>query len=479
MKLSLLLLFCLPLGAFAQNWLPVVPGEIQHYRLPDSNHITHSLRIDSTRQFGNNTIFYLNRIIRWKNIGELVALKDQGQFLGQTMTLTANGQLILEHQSFFLDTTIVLQPFAGMGQSWLAVQQSNTQATVSNLEETQILGVTDSVKTITFSNGAVWRLSKHHGLVEAPDYLNQHAPVILTGLETAGLGDRLYRMSDFFDYQVGDVLQFGSYSNALSGGTTESCKLTFLEKQVNNAADSFIYTVEKRSVKKVFGMFNYTEFKIDTIALKYFKQDWLRMTNHHGQLLSVPWEGYSYATFFNQGIILGKKQLFGAPDNDTCAVYQVSVDLDNWLTFIDGGIECKSEERYYEVFRKQLGRTNFSYSYIDNSGGETLTGAIIQGDTIFGTIKPDWVYTQTNAPSNNVTLQPQPNPTTNTTSIPLPEGWNDGEVWVYHLSGSLERRQKVDRTDRINLDLSDLPDGLYLIKYQSKQGILTGKVLKM
>ncbi|MBN8679796.1 MAG: T9SS type A sorting domain-containing protein [Chitinophagales bacterium] len=479
MKLSLLLLLCLPFGTFAQNWLPVVPGETQHYRLPDSNHVTHSLRIDSTRQFGNNTIYYLNRIIRWKNFGELVALKDQGQFLGQTMTLAANGQLIIEHQSFFLDTAIVLQPYAGLGQSWLAVQESNTQASVTNLEETQILGVTDSVKTITFSNGAVWKLSKHHGLVEAPDYLNQNAQVKLTGLETAGLGDRLYRMSDFFDYQVGDVLQYSFYSNALSGETTESCKLTFLENQVNNAADSFSYTVERRSVKKVFGMFNYTEFKKDTIVLKYFKQDWLRIANHHGQLLSVPWEGYSYATFFNQGIILGKKQLFGAPDNDTCAVYQVPVDPDNWLTFIDGGIDCRSEERYCEVFRKQLGRTNYQYNFIDNSGGETLTGAVIQGDTIFGTIKPDWVFTQTNSPSIKATLQPEPNPTTNTISISLPEGWNDGELLVYRLSGNLEKRQKVERTDRINLDLSDLPGGLYLIMYQGKQGILTGKVLKM
>ncbi|MBL7806433.1 MAG: hypothetical protein JNN28_01370, partial [Saprospiraceae bacterium] len=63
MKLLLLPLLCLPFWAFSQNWLPVVPGETQHYRLPDSNHITHSLRIDSTKQSGNNTIYYLNRII--------------------------------------------------------------------------------------------------------------------------------------------------------------------------------------------------------------------------------------------------------------------------------------------------------------------------------------------------------------------------------------------------------------------------------
>lgn len=478
MKLLLLPLLCLPFWAFSQNWLPVVPGETQHYRLPDSNHITHSLRIDSTKQSGNNTIYYLNRIIRWKIFGELVALKDQGQFLGQTMTLTANGQLIIEHQSFFLDSSIILQPFAGLGQSWLAVQQSNTQATVTNLEETQILGLTDSVKTITFSNGAVWKLSKHHGLVEAPDYLNQHAQVTLTGLETAGLGDRLYRMSDFFDYQVGDQFEFYQYSSYQTGETEIWNKVHILETSIATP-DTLEYLVESRSKEITSGLFNDTEYHLDTFTIRYLKTEWERISSYQSEVLPIHWDGWTYATHHDKGVTIGNPKSFNQFPADTCSVYKTPTDPDNWLSFIDGGLDCYVPLQYYEVFQNGIGRTNYNYSLIDLYHHERMIGAVIQGDTVYGHISPDWVFTHNNSPSINATLQPEPNPATNTTIIPLPEGWNDGEVMMYQLSGSLEKRQKVERTDRINLDLSDLPNGIYLIKYQSKQGILTGKVLKI
>ncbi|HAD10940.1 MAG TPA: hypothetical protein DCF33_00730 [Saprospirales bacterium] len=462
----------------SQNWLPVVPGETQHYRLPDSNHITHSLLIDSVKQVGSNTIYYLNRIIRWKNIGELVALKDQGQFMGQTMTQTQDGQLVIAHEGLFLDTLIILHPSAQLGQSWLAVPESNTQATVTNVEETQFIGVTDSVKTITFSNGAVWKLSKHHGLVEAPDFQHQNAKVTLSGLETAGLGDRLYRMSDFFDYQVGDVFEYTQYSSYFTGETSYWNKSRILEKPISSP-DTLEYVVEVKTKETVNGLFNHVKYYQDTVRMQYLKKDWERISSYQSEVLPIHWEGWTYVSWHNNGIIIGHPSSWNQFPGDTCPVYRTPTNPNNWLATIEGGLECFHPYEYHEVFKSGIGRTFYSYSLIDYFYTERMYGAVIQGDTVYGHISPDWVFTQTNSPSINTTLQPEPNPTTNTTFFPLPEGWKDGEILVHHLSGSLVNRQKVEQSDRISLDLSDLPNGIYLIKYQSKQGILTGKVLKM
>jgi len=191
------------------------------------------------------------------------------------------------------------------------------------------------------------------------------------------------------------------------------------------------------------------------------------------------WDGLTYATISETGILMGNPNPVGIVSIDTCSVYRVPEDPNHWLYHIEGGIICNPVYHYYEVFRPGIGRTLYSYSLIDYFYTERMIGAVMQGDTVYGQISPDWVFTQTNFPSINATLQPEPNPTTSTTSFPLPEGWKDGEILVHHLTRSVVNRQKVEQSDRISLDLGDLPNGIYLIKYQSKQGILTGKVLKM
>lgn len=479
MKLLWLPLLCLPFLAASQNWLPVVPGETQHYRLEDSNHITHTLRIDSTAQSGGNTHFFLNRIFQWKEIdGTLVAMKDQGQFLGQSMVLTPEGKLEIHSESFFLDTLLILYPTANPGQSWLAIPESNTMAEVTALEETMVLGVPDSVKTITFDNGAVWKLSKQYGLIQAPDFLHQNATVTLSGLETAGLGDRLYQMSDMFDYQAGDIFEFFQNSIYETGETDLWYKVKILEKPVSSQ-DTLEYLAEISTKETVSGLFNHVKYYQDTISTQYLKKDWERISSYNHQVVPAFWDGLTYATLSEPGILIGNPNPVGLVPLDTCSVYRVPDDPNNWLYHIEGGIICNPGYHYYEVFRPGIGRTLYSYSLIDYFYTERMIGAVMQGDTVYGQISPDWVFTQTQVFSLRDVLRPTPNPTNNTTSLPLPEGWTDGELLVYHLSGSLKKRQKVERTDRIQLDLSDLPNGLYLIKYQSKRGILTGKVIKM
>jgi hypothetical protein len=92
----------------AQNWSPLTVGETHHFRLKDSTHITHTVRIDSSLTLPNgNTIFFLNRVLRrWDAVDSTYAWVNQGQFLGQTATRRADGHWVFEASNlFFSDTT--------------------------------------------------------------------------------------------------------------------------------------------------------------------------------------------------------------------------------------------------------------------------------------------------------------------------------------------------------------------------------------
>lgn len=171
------LLLCLlaPCCLFSQNWMPVVPGETYHYRLDDSAYISHTIRVDSTKKIGDDSVFYLNRILQWYYLSTptdtlAIALRDQGQFLGKTMTKTPNGQLVFHAENFFFDTSFVIRPLVNPGESWLAVPGENITATVTSVVQGEVLGESDSLKTIQFDNGATWLLSKNHGLISCPDF---------------------------------------------------------------------------------------------------------------------------------------------------------------------------------------------------------------------------------------------------------------------------------------------------------------------
>lgn len=218
-NLSFLLLL-VPSIFFAQNWMPVVPGETYNYRLQDSAYITQTIRVDSMKKVGNDSVFYLNRVLQWfvfpgdpiLGIDTLaIGFQNQGQFLGQTMTKTPNGDLVFHAENVFFDTTFIIRPFANVGETWLAVPDENITATIVSVTQGDVLGEPDSLKTIQFDNGATWVLSKQHGLVQCPDFYTNNLRANLSGLEAKGLGDRLYRFDDFFDFNVGDVLEYSSY----------------------------------------------------------------------------------------------------------------------------------------------------------------------------------------------------------------------------------------------------------------------------
>lgn len=419
---QLMLLFALlaPPESGAQNWNPVLTGETQHYRLPGAAHITHSIRIDSAKAAGADSVYYLNRVLEryYLPLGAdtlWAPLRNQGQFLGQTMTRKPDGSLVFHAYRGLGDTAFIILPHAGPGASWMAVPQGSVTATVVSVAAGTVLGEADSLKTIQFSNGAEWVLSKNHGLVRCPDFINQSA-VELSGLETRQLGDRLYRLEDFFDFQAGDVFEYESYYSGLSGYATYYLKRRILEKEV--LPDGFRYYTEEKWKSVAAGWMAGINFTTDTTWWEFKRPYFSTISNYPGQLFSIkndfyfPENRFSTTAFFPEGILLGTKFNY-VPQNTGaryCSVLMPpDANTDPFIAIFSDGLDC-AEEQYHMEFRRGLGRTSCLFSVVDNYLVETLRGAVVQGDT-FGAIRPDWVFTGAETPEvKPAAVQIFPNP---------------------------------------------------------------------
>jgi hypothetical protein len=480
---------------FAQNWWPVKTGETYHYRLPDSTHITHSIRVDSLKTQNVDSVFYLNRVLKTYVIpGEplleedtiWISLYNQGQFLGQTMTKKPNGSLVFDAQNYFIDTSIVVYPNASQGDSWLAVADGNITATVTSVDEGFVLSIPDSLKTIQFSNGAKWVISKHHGLVSAPDFSTNSPIVTLSGLENQGLGDRLYRLEDFFDFKVGDVFEYRSSFIGQSGWGETRLKTKILEK--TTLPDGFQYAVEKKLKNTWGGWTSGISIELDTMMIEYQQADYKNIGSYNKALISLSgnpyfWNEFSFVTHFNGGLRIGKRSTeIGA--QEPCAVFQFPEDPNSATFYIDNALDCSpggifGEDKYLEEFRPGLGRTGYYVAIIDNTDSEWLTGAVLQGDTVWGSVTPDWFFTQTKEPKTiSQPLKIYPNPAADFAIIEVENPIGSATIQILGPESRLIRTLKIERQDNtVKLDLAGLPTGVYFVLLQSETEIRRGKLL--
>lgn len=495
MKKNLLLLcFLAPCCLSAQNWMPVVPGETYHYRLEDSAFITHTIRVDSTKKIGNDSVYYLNRILQWyfpvtPTDALAVALRNQGQFLGKTMTKTPDSQFVFQAENYFFDTTFILRPLANPGESWLAVPGENITATVTAVVLGEVLGEPDSLKTIQFGNGAQWVLSKNHGLVRCPDFNSNNLPASLSGLETKGIGDRLYRFEDFFDFNAGDVYEYASFYQGIFGTETTITKYTILAKET--MSDTFRYQMHRIMKITLSGFNDDIIYKADTVITQFVRPKYLRTDAYNSQLISLSTNLYfnnqfSWTRYFKDGIQSGEiSSSFTQPIK--CPVLKIPDDFDDPVFYIDDALTCSpgwmwGADRYFEEFRPKLGRVKMRLAVIDNTLYEDLTGSIVQGDTIWGNISPDWIFTATkNLHESKNELKLYPNPAMDFISLEIPESSdNPLAVQVFDAAGRLLRTTDVaGQKDKIQVDLSGLPAGFFMIIVRSESEIWRGKLHKI
>jgi hypothetical protein len=483
MKHLLCTLLLFPLAVFGQNWLPLSPGESYHYRLPNAAQITHTIRIDSSKSTPEGLAHYLNRVfVHFPDQNEFI-LVNRGQFLGQTMILRPNGSVIFREEGFLLSRETTVYPQAGLGQSWLAMPVGNVTASVVDVGEALVLGELDSVKTISFSNGTAWILSKNHGVVQAADYQSCNATATLSGLESKGLGDQMFRFSDFYDFNVGDVFEYVSGGSSLGVAFGARSKITVLEKNSLPNGEGFTYRVRRLTKSN-------NLLLTDTTWLTYKKSDlpWLEMYNRQVFMLPNNDEVYTYARHLNGGIVVGNPMPFPFNDDTTlCAVHCFPKDPNSWILPEDDILGCGIGDvgcyvyAYHREYLPKLGLVYREESYIDLYEYLKLLGAVSDGDTIWGSITPDWAFTSTQAPASEVhALQIAPNPANNWAKVDLPPMPQGGRLQIVNALGSTVRTVELPHSSNaqsFSLELEGLPNGMYTLAISTARGIWAGRLV--
>lgn len=127
-------------------------------------------------------------------------LQLKTDFLENQIAYPGNGVV-----SFQNPDTFFIQTNANIGDSWAYqtdTQGNSVSANVTDIFQTEILGETDSVKTIELSNGEEIYLSKNHGISQWTRTIDT---LKLVSIPSRGLGEMYLNPEEAFDFQVGDV----------------------------------------------------------------------------------------------------------------------------------------------------------------------------------------------------------------------------------------------------------------------------------
>ncbi len=214
-------------NGLGQNWHPFPANSISiywfQYQLGDPDTLFFAARIDSTVAEGNDSAAYLYRLDRPGLLNEpgvdcngvpvythpVVYRLNVDHYLGRKMLRANDG--VCRFVSSQGDT-FHLRTLATLGASW--TWSPGVTATVTNIAAASVLGIPDSIKTISLTNGKEIILSREHGFVKTYSFLpfaeqmGQFPDIDfhLWGIPGQNLGRDLPHTAKIHDFQAGDQI---------------------------------------------------------------------------------------------------------------------------------------------------------------------------------------------------------------------------------------------------------------------------------
>lgn len=390
----------------AQGWAPITLSDTFNYQADTASHITHTLWVDSVLVINGDSVFFLNRIVAPCDTCSVphydYRLMNQPQFLQRKMTQHADGKYVFEDT---LDFTLL--PNAGLHDSWLFDTTHSTLAAVTGLTELSVLGTVDSAKIIELSTGNTIVLSKNHGILRFPG--NDGCKYQLVGIESRNLGERVPTFRDFFDFQVGDVLEYfidnchwGVNARYLSVEKHE-----ILDRIVHG--DTLIYETRLHLLGWRGYPFSSHYFDSGSVIIPAsltFIDSANHITNQYpNQVLNnVEFDNgfpfMSWMHFYQADSDFTYKQtgIFEYEEYNYNPLYVKGKQFDSTLSAdlmipfdsppLQSAQAYFNVDAYFAQYAVGLGRVTLAGDYFESYGRRLLSGAIINGDTI-GVITPD------------------------------------------------------------------------------------------
>ncbi len=266
MKKMLLVIFIAGFSNFlpAQNWSLLNKNYKYNYSLGNTGYITNTLYADSFQVSGNDTMFFMNRIITECDTCSTsnLFLKNQPQFM-QRKVMFSNGVYC------FIDTSYyAIKPHSNVGGNWIFDTINNNSATVVSVFQSSIFGQSDSIKQIILGSGDSIIISKRFGIIQFPDFKSNQSYTLI-GIEGLNIGEIEPKFKEIFDFNVGDVFQYDIRKTIAVSAPTQIRheKITILDKQYYT--DSIKYEVNVFVKKYKYYVIIYEEqyFHFDSILI--------------------------------------------------------------------------------------------------------------------------------------------------------------------------------------------------------------------
>ena len=426
----------------------------------------------------NDSLFYLNRIVKDVPDNPEIVLRNQAQFLSKTIVKQDGGMYL------FIDPfDYLLLTQADLGVTWNFT--NNISAEVTNILIGNIFGVQDSVKTISLSDGNEIWLSKNFGILKFPDFENG-GYFELVGLQDTNYGEQVIDFWDIFDFEVGDVFQYYGYDGDGDMDDSYHERIKIESKEIlATGINYFIHKIRHGVIHdhaaNTWTNYGYTEYTDLQFAdstnypANYFN-------NQIVKLWSPYYPGYNLNLFtitklFKDSLDVSSKRIgidMTGVTSENVIYSQISLCNDTLLLY-NNWFENEAIDNI--DFKQGLGIVNYAFLADEVMVEIHLEGYIKSGDTVgIVNILPVGIKSKI-TPNNTFNIFPNPcinivNFKTNDEQIAFPV-----RLELRNTQGLIVKEILISKKD-VQVDISGLSQGIYFYSISSQNKIIqSGKLI--
>lgn len=462
------------LGISAQNWSPINLSSEYNYKIDTAQLITNTIFVDSFNVSGNDSIYYLNRIMTNCDTCSNTSykLKNQPQFLMRLVIKKTDSLFIFQDSIEFR-----IKPLKTLGESWMYDSTNNTTAVIDSLYTQIVFDIVDSIKRITLSNNQTIILSKSFGILRFPYVNNNYFVLLGVKNNTLTFGEQLPRFWDFFNYEINDILQWKDYSYC--GGGAHSSNTTYFKGTVLSKSiigDTISYQIQGKKHYRHYNDFQGVTITKDSFNLTLTYIDSTQhLSNAYPNQVHNIFSGSSYEAY-TPTILYKENELQKKLIDFYYSPYKPSTGNDSNIITPAGYSHPLGKKSLFTI---GLGECVTYSPGISCINIQCMEGRIHLGDTI-GTIYPDSFYgidveeeEEIINEQNNNDLIIYPNPVSAQLSI-------NNKLTIYKINiTDVSGRLIMTIKENISvINVTNLPSGVYFIKIDTDIGSVTSKFVK-
>jgi len=489
-----LLSFIIALSAHAQNWALLNPAYKYNYSLGGTDTITNQIFVTHIDTLGVDSFRYeLNRIgvvcdTCLASLGGpcdgCFVRTNQPQFLGLSCIRSGSDWYFNGPDTFLIRSPV------SIGAAWTFNSNNGVTAIVDAEWPASVFNTQDTLRRILLSDGDTVVLSRSYGMLRFPSTSEDFD---LTGVEGAGVGRLFPDPLSYFDYQPGDQLiykvtslywvtyDFGPtvpltldrYWMAVITGRTET---TDTVAYTTSVALTYPINPPGSSLGALFQEPNWP------IPLDHWSFNRAELVAHHpilaaypGQILdtSICWlngsADYDARYIANSGITsdgrtIMRSQSLGLAGGDPTSGFNAAHEV------AAGVFPFLNQELLNVWYEEGIGirRVEFKISWVGT--GELsvqLVGAIIGGDTIVQPPAIDWDVGMQEDQRRGFNVSPNP---ANDRLFVQCSGPVHFAFRVLDITGQLLKTGTLIPDPHQVIDVSSLPEGMYLLNVTTAQG---------